>query len=138
MRALLATIFLCLAVPSHAADMASFYHEGRLTASGERFNPDGLTAAHRWLPFGSMVTVTNKRNGQSVTVRINDRGPFIAGRKIDLSRGAARQIGMLNAGVAPVDIAVQSFGPSRCQYKHGKGSRWRACTPDHAMPRVGQ
>lgn len=67
---------------------------GKRTASGETMNPGAMTAAHRTLPFGSVVRVTNLANGMSVTVRINDRGPFVAGRCIDLSYGAARAIGM--------------------------------------------
>jgi len=86
--------------------MASYYWQGTRTASGARFNPDGLTAAHRTLPFGTKVRVTNKRNGRSVVVTINDRGPFIRGRIIDLSRGAAGVIGMRSAGVAPVSVEV--------------------------------
>jgi len=69
--------------------LASYYHEGQHIATGERFNPDGLTAAHRTLPFGSKVHVTNIHNGRSVVVLINDRGPYARGRVIDLSRGAA-------------------------------------------------
>jgi rare lipoprotein A len=89
--------------------IASFYGRefaGRPTATGERFNPEAMTAAHRSLPFGTRVRVTNTRNGRSVVVRINDRGPFIRGRVIDLSTGAARAIGMINSGVAPVRIEV--------------------------------
>lgn len=71
---------------------ASWYHEGRATASGERFRPDGLTAAHRTLPFGTRLRVT--LGSRSTVVRINDRGPFVRGRQLDLSRGAARAIGM--------------------------------------------
>ncbi|MBR1216170.1 septal ring lytic transglycosylase RlpA family protein [Bradyrhizobium sp. JYMT SZCCT0180] len=74
--------------------VATFYASGRRTASGQPFNPSGFTAAHRTLPFGSRVTVTNPRNGTSVTVVINDRGPFTRGVTLDLSRGAARAIGM--------------------------------------------
>jgi rare lipoprotein A len=73
---------------------ATFYASGRRTASGQPFNPSGYTAAHRTLPFGSRVTVTNPQNGNSVTVVINDRGPFTRGVTLDLSRGAARAIGM--------------------------------------------
>ncbi len=73
---------------------ATWYASGRLTASGEVFNPDGYTAAHRSLPFGSQVTVTNPRNGKSIAVVINDRGPFTKGVTLDLARGAARAIGM--------------------------------------------
>ncbi len=88
---------------------ASFYGydgSGNRTATGERFNPEGMTAAHRNLPFGTRVRVTNTRNGRSVVVRINDRGPFIRGRVLDLSYGAARILGMLGQGVAPVRIEV--------------------------------
>ena len=73
---------------------ATFYASGRRTASGQPFNPSGYTAAHRTLPFGSRVTVTNPQNGNSVTVVINDRGPFTRGVTLDLSHGAARAIGM--------------------------------------------
>ena len=83
---------------------ASFYHEPQALASGGRFNPEAMTAAHRTLPFGTRVRVTNKRNGKSVVVTINDRGPYIGGRIIDLSKGAARVIGMLDSGVAPVTV----------------------------------
>jgi rare lipoprotein A len=72
----------------------SYYETGRWTASGEPFRPDGLTAAHRTLPFGTRLTVTNPRTGQSVTVVVNDRGPYVRGVSLDLSRGAARAIGM--------------------------------------------
>lgn len=74
--------------------VASYYISGRRTASGQRFNPGGLTAAHRTLPFGSQVTVINPDNGKSVTVEINDRGPFTRGVTLDLTRGAAHAIGM--------------------------------------------
>jgi peptidoglycan lytic transglycosylase len=88
--------------------MASYYWQGQRTASGARFNPDGLTAAHRSLPFGTRVRVTNQSNGQSVVVVINDRGPFVGGRVIDLSRGAARAISMTGAGVARVSLQVMN------------------------------
>jgi rare lipoprotein A len=74
--------------------VATWYSSGRRTASGHAFNSGGHTAAHRTLPFGSRVTVTNPRNGRSVTVVINDRGPFTRGVTLDLARGAARSIGM--------------------------------------------
>lgn len=73
---------------------ASWYGSGHRTASGEHFNPNGLTAAHRTLPFGTRVRVENRQTGRSVVVRINDRGPFVRGRIIDLSRGSARALGM--------------------------------------------
>lgn len=81
---------------------ASWYHHGRRTANGEAFNPNGMTAAHRSLPFGTRLRVVNEKTGRSVVVRINDRGPFIGGRIIDLARGAARQLGM--GGVATVAL----------------------------------
>ena len=74
--------------------VATLYTSGRRTASGQTFDPGGYTAAHRTLPFGSRVTVMNPQNGKSVTVVINDRGPFTRGVTLDLSRGAARAIGM--------------------------------------------
>lgn len=77
---------------------SAFYWQGRRTANGERFNPDGMTAAHRTLPFGTRLTVTNPRTGQSVVVVINDRGPFTRGLQLDLSRGAARAIGLTGTG----------------------------------------
>jgi rare lipoprotein A len=81
---------------------ASWYKMGRWTASGERFKPDGYTAAHRSLPFGTKLKVTY--HNRSVTVRVNDRGPFIRGRQLDLSRGAARAIGC--HGVCTLDMVV--------------------------------
>jgi rare lipoprotein A len=89
--------------------IASWYGydgSGTATASGERYNPEGLTAAHRSLPLGTKVRVTNTKNGRSVVVRINDRGPYIGGRIIDLSAGAARILGMIGSGLAPVHIEV--------------------------------
>ncbi len=83
---------------------ASFYSSGRLTASGERFNQHGFTAASRTLPFGTLLHVTNPTTGQSVIVRINDRGPFIRGRDLDLARGAAAAIGMIERGTATLKI----------------------------------
>lgn len=93
-----------------SSGMASYYWQGQMTASGARFNPGGMTAAHRTLPFGTKVLVTNRNNGRSVTVTINDRGPFIKGRIIDLSSGAAGVIGMKGSGVAPVSITVLGRG----------------------------
>jgi len=78
-------------------------YAGRKTASGERMNPAALTAAHRTLPFGTHVRVTNRKNGRTVVVRISDRGPFVRGRVIDLSPAAARAIGV--SGLAPVTLA---------------------------------
>lgn len=85
---------------------ASYYWHGSLTANGERYHPDGISAAHRTLPFNSKVKVTNRANGKSITVRINDRGPFISGRCLDLSRGAMSAIGGTGAGVISADWVV--------------------------------
>lgn len=95
-------------VPSGSGDsgIASYYWQGQRTASGAAFNPNGLTAAHRTLPFGTRVRVTHTGNGRSVDVTINDRGPFIGGRIIDLSRGAASVIGMTGQGLAHVRMQV--------------------------------
>ena len=88
---------------------ASYYgHElaGNRTASGERFNPNGLTAAHRSLPLGTRLRVTNVANGRSVIVRVNDRGPFVRSRLIDVSLGAAREIQMVRSGKAQVRLEI--------------------------------
>lgn len=95
---------------------ASYYGQrfaGRLTANGERFDPNKLTAAHRTLPFGSRVLVTNLANGRHVTVRINDRGPFVDSRIIDLSRRAAEHLGMIKSGTAKVRIQVLREGDAK-------------------------
>ncbi|GBL53483.1 rare lipoprotein A [Pseudomonas citronellolis] len=90
-----------------AEGTASYYgraHHGKKTASGERFDQHALTAAHRSLPFGTRLKVTNLDNGRSVVVRVNDRGPFGRGRIIDLSRAAAERLNMLRSGTAPVRL----------------------------------
>ncbi len=89
---------------------ASYYWEPQALASGGRFNPNAMTAAHKTLPFGTRVRVTNQSNGQSVEVVINDRGPYIAGRIIDLSKAAAHAINMQGAGVASVTVRVLGRG----------------------------
>ncbi len=99
-------IFLLFACPPLAkaqTGIASVYaYDGEKTASGERASPRQLTAAHRTLPFGTRARVTNKRNGRSVVVRINDRGPFVRGRVIDLTPAAANALGF--SGLAPVEV----------------------------------
>ena len=108
-------VVACVALlfAGHAAQaetgIASIYaYAGSKTASGQRAHPGGLTAAHRTLPFGSMVKVINRRNGKSVTVRINDRGPFIQGRVIDVTPAAGQALGF--RGLAPVTLAVLGRG----------------------------
>jgi rare lipoprotein A len=95
--------------------IASYYadkYHGRTTASGEVFDTSKLTAAHRTLPFGTVVKVTHQGNQRSVTVRINDRGPFVAGRVIDLSRAAARELAMEKAGLANVKLEILTDTPT--------------------------
>lgn len=93
--------------------VASYYAEefdGRKTSSGETYDMNDLTAAHQTLPFGTVVKVTNKATGRSVIVRINDRGPFLKDRIIDLSRGAAEKIGMIGPGTAEVHLEILEWG----------------------------
>jgi rare lipoprotein A len=101
-----ATMLLACATAANAqSGLASVYaYSGQKTASGEVARPGGLTAAHRTLPFGTRVRVTNKHNGRSVIVRINDRGPFVRGRIIDVTPAAARSLGF--SGLAPVTVSV--------------------------------
>lgn len=115
MRLLIAALLAVSVNPSLAAQKgpaaqftgkASWYQSGHRTASGERFLPDGLTAAHRSLPFGTALLVENMGNGKSVVVRVNDRGPFIKNRILDLSRGAARRIGLIKSGEAKVKVRI--------------------------------
>ncbi|MGE3150988.1 MAG: septal ring lytic transglycosylase RlpA family protein [Pseudorhodoplanes sp.] len=111
MRSFTATILLCvMTIPADAEDcVASVYsvgdssQPGTQTASGIPLNDNALTAAHKTLPFGSKVRVTNKNNGNSVTVTITDRGPFVRGRCIDMTKAGARALGM--GGLAPVKLA---------------------------------
>jgi rare lipoprotein A len=99
----------------HALEgIASYYKHGKKTASGEPFDQRAMTAAHPTLPFNSLVRVTDRTNGKSVVVRINDRGPFVAGRVIDLSEAAAEAIGMTRRGVTPVRLEVLSM-PEKSQ-----------------------
>jgi rare lipoprotein A len=117
--ALSLSVALCSPSIAVAAEgMASYYGKGfhgRRTASGQRFNQHALTAAHRSLRFGTRVRVTNLRNRKSVVVTINDRGPYAKGRIVDLSRAAARDLGMIKSGVARVRLKVLGRG-------HGKSA----------------
>jgi rare lipoprotein A len=114
MKRILAALSVCAfaatlhgSAPVAAQDgIASYYKSGRLTANGEKFNPNGFTAAHRSLKFGTLVRVTNLQTGRSIVVRINDRGPFISGRIIDLAYGAAKAVGLHDSGIAKVRMAV--------------------------------
>lgn len=117
LRASLLVLFPLLALPLSApvqangfkqCGKASWYKLGGKTASGESADPSGLTAAHRTLPFGTIVEVTNLSNGKSVRVRINDRGPFAKGRVIDVTLAAARELGFVNKGVTRVEVTGTS------------------------------
>jgi rare lipoprotein A len=104
------------AAPAAERGQATWYggkHHRRPTASGERFDKRAMTAAHRTLPFGSIVRVTNLDNGRTVEVRINDRGPFGKGRIIDVSEAAARVLGMIDAGVVPALVEVLYLAPAK-------------------------
>lgn len=109
----LALLFTSCAHKLTQTGKASYYSNkfnGRRTANGEKFRNSKRTAAHQTLPFGTKVKVINLRNGKSVKVRINDRGPFVAGRIIDLSRKAARRIDMVNEGVGNVKLKYKLKG----------------------------
>ena len=104
-----ATGFTTADAEAKTCGKASWYgpgFHGRTTANGESYNQNAMTAAHKGLKFGTKVRVTNQRNGKSVTLRINDRGPFVKGRIIDVSKAAAGKLGMRNAGVAPVCVSI--------------------------------
>lgn len=109
-------LFFAASLPAFAAEgVASFYgrsEHGGPTASGERFNMHAMTAAHRTAPLGSHMRVTNLKNGRSVVVRINDRGPFVRGRIIDLSQAAAGELGFVGAGLTRVSLETVTAGES--------------------------
>jgi rare lipoprotein A len=111
--------------------IASWYghpYHGRRAANGEIYDMEALTAAHRTLPFGAVVRVWNLDSGKQVTVRINDRGPFVEGRIIDLSRAAARAVQMIGPGTARVNIQLLAYGPPRLDAPAGNGPAGRIST----------
>jgi rare lipoprotein A len=120
---LVAALLATLAFPSLAAKpgqtqegIASYYHDslhGNKTANGEIYNKNKISAAHKTLPLGSKVRVTDKRSGKSIVVRVNDRGPFVKGRIIDLSRRAAKELGIIQRGITPVKVEVLSVAGRR-------------------------
>lgn len=99
----------CWLKPAGAAQsgMASYYWQSQKVACGGRFNPNAMTAAHKTYKCGTRIRVTNNRNGKSVVVVVNDRGPFVRGRIVDVSLAAARQLGMTNAGVVSVTVTKE-------------------------------
>ena len=119
MAALGAVLYACTPFqPTQASEgtgLASWYQLPGRTACGGRHNPEAMTAAHRSLPCGSRIKVTNLHNGRSAVVTIVDRGPFVRGRIVDVSRGAARHIGLIGRGVGRVQIGVVSRGGGRVQ-----------------------
>lgn len=109
---LLLALTVCTPLAMAQDGLASWYggkFHGRLTSSGEVFDTNEMTAAHRTLPFGTVVKVTNLDNGKTAVVKINDRGPFVDGRIIDLSRAAAVELGMVDSGVARVSLQILDF-----------------------------
>lgn len=103
--------------------LASYYHDslaGNLTANGERYDPSAMTAAHRSLPFGTVVDVV-RRDGRYVRVRINDRGPYVDGRIVDLSRQAATALDMLREGVVEVGLFLVALPPPKTSQPHSGG-----------------
>ena len=118
-------VFLQFALSSLAfaeCGIASTYSSGHRTANGERYDHMGISAAHKSLPFGSRVIVRNQRTGRSITVRINDRGPFIAGRIIDLSTGAKNALGMGGLASVCLEVLTGHGGPAKQRRQPG---RWR-------------
>ena len=107
-------------IPWFETGKASWYggkFQGRLTANGEIFDTHKLSAAHKTLPFNTVVRVTNLDNGKSVVIRINDRGPFVEGRIIDLSQAAAKELDMVNTGVANVGLEIVTMGDGKTYHK---------------------
>ena len=95
--------------PYYETGIASWYgpgFDGNLTANGEVYDMNGISAAHKTLPFGTIVRVVDLETGRSIVVRINDRGPFVEGRIIDLSKGAAEKLGMVERGIVPVGLRI--------------------------------
>jgi rare lipoprotein A len=122
LAAVIAAAALPLATPAIAETQcgkASWYALTSRTASGEPMNPAGLSAAHRSLPFGTKVEVENLRNGRTVVVRINDRGPFTRNRVIDLSKAAAQQLGFIRAGITNVRVSVVNANGHKAQRSCG-------------------
>lgn len=109
MRLAICVAAMAAALTTAHAGKASWYgneFHGRLTASGERYDQDAATCAHRSLPFDTEIRVTNLDNGRSAICRVTDRGPFVAGRVVDVSKAVAKRLGMLGTGTAPVRITV--------------------------------
>jgi rare lipoprotein A len=100
------TIINSIAVAKNNSVVASWYQAGRKTASGQRFDPNGNTVAHRTLPFGTKLKLTNPNNGRSIIATVNDRGPFIRGTGLDVARGGAQRLGFINKGKTKLIMQV--------------------------------
>lgn len=118
---LLILLILIFSLPVYAGTLyktnvvASYYAEafhGKKTSNGETFNMNALTCAHKSLPFNTVIKVTNLKNGKTVNVRVNDRGPFVIGREIDLSKAAAIKLGMIGSGTTKVKLEIEKMGPN--------------------------
>ena len=131
---MLSGVQLTHAKPSGMASWYGKYHHGRLTASGERFNMYGLTAAHKSLPFGTVLLVKNKETGESVRVKINDRGPYARGRVLDLSYGAAKRLGIHRLGVAKIEYRVLTRGGQSKPTDTRTGKKLTAMTSNPVIP----
>lgn len=126
---------------------ASYYGNGvhgHRTSDGSRYHKDSLTCAHRTLPFGTLLKVTNKNNGREVVVRVTDRGPFVKGRVVDLSMAAAKQLDMVSAGVAPVVVETVGHVNDKKQYAQAKqdeqksDNRYALPEPRYIDPATGK
>jgi rare lipoprotein A len=108
----------CMMAPKEAMGtdwaLASWYSQGHRTANGERFNPNALTVAHRTLPFGTELKLTNEQTGKTVVARVNDRGPFVKGRTLDVTRGVAQKLGFKDKGMEHLRMEVLSRGEGSC------------------------
>lgn len=136
---LLLLIMLCFPLLASEEGLASWYggkFNGRKTASGEIFDTNKFTAAHKTLPFGTVVKVINLENNKSTIIRINDRGPFIKGRIIDLSRAAAAEIGMLGTGVARVRIEIIKSEPRENYYTIQVGAYGKKANADRIKEKI--
>lgn len=133
---ILLTIVLAASATAQTHGKASFYGNGvhgHRTSDGSRYHKDSLTCAHRTLPFGTLLKVTNKTNGREVIVRVTDRGPFVKGRVVDLSMAAAKKLDMVRAGVAPVVVDVVGHVNNKKQYAKSESKKQQEANA-YALP----
>lgn len=113
----------CMYVIRKYSAYASWYKQGKITASGEIYNPMGLTVAHKSLPFNTMIKFTNLNTGKSVIARVNDRGPYVRGREYDLSMGTARLLGFTERGVVKLEVEILKFSEVQNAKTQGKSEQ---------------